>query len=523
MSVKNLIKIFKKSKLFKLQSLIILLTSNFTLFSQEELSILSSKFPQELQKSDFIFVIDRSGSMKKYWPYVSNAIVNFIDAIPDGDYISILYFESTAGELITPRELSPQTKNTIKELISKLPPPKGAFTDLLAGIDRTIDELNRPQNNPIQFVFFFTDFINEPPPQSKYNSPEILNKLKLKLENILSSGEHIIKVYTLILPLSSNYGKDLNLFEHVFGSIEIVTIHDPSSLIQWFLRKKLELKREKIKAQVQSELKNSFIILDPQGEKINIKANKTATFKVKTKSTFKKLDVSITDIDSFSTEIPNITVEVEPLNLKPGDDAILKLKIKSTKINNEFFPRFEPFKGKIYLTLKGVINPEKELKKININPTFTKSLAISLNGNFVYGVSLWLFILFGFIILLTIGSASRIIWKNFKPAYLHLYIYDIKRPVNSPAVNIKYTRNMRISKITIGSPVSDIRIPGNSKVEIIAIRKQENLKRGTYVKLIQGSAKLNGNYLTINSPTLIKNNSKLEMEGYTLVFTNVKN
>jgi len=55
--------------------------------------VLSKLFPMS-QPADYVIAVDRSGSMKRYWPQVLEALEIYLGAIADGDYVSIVGFRN---------------------------------------------------------------------------------------------------------------------------------------------------------------------------------------------------------------------------------------------------------------------------------------------------------------------------------------------------------------------------------------------------------------------------------------------
>ena len=137
-------------------------------FSQEnennEFPVLSKVYEVNKEPSDYIIVIDRSGTVKKFWTPIKKAVIQIVDLAKDGDYVSFFGFDGLADNLIVPRTLSSSNKQETKSEINGLSLPKGSYTDLFESVDFTLEKgINRPEGNKIQLVFYFTDFINQQP------------------------------------------------------------------------------------------------------------------------------------------------------------------------------------------------------------------------------------------------------------------------------------------------------------------------------------------------------------------------
>jgi len=77
------------------------------------------------EPSDYVIALDKSLSMKRFWPQVMSSLSSFVGSIPDGDYVSILAFGDSAGYLVTPAPMGPQTRVQIQAALKALPAPDG--------------------------------------------------------------------------------------------------------------------------------------------------------------------------------------------------------------------------------------------------------------------------------------------------------------------------------------------------------------------------------------------------------------
>src|SRR5207248_684459 len=101
------------------------------------------------------------------------------DAIQEGDRLSVVFFANSNSkrdsadcntDLPIPSTMidSSSSRADIKNSIGRLCKPNGATTDLGEAVTKTLKELNLPGGNSLKIVFFFTDFIHEPPEDSLY-------------------------------------------------------------------------------------------------------------------------------------------------------------------------------------------------------------------------------------------------------------------------------------------------------------------------------------------------------------------
>ena len=66
--------------------------------------------------------IDKSGSMKNYFPWTILAASNVVDLMPDGTGVAIVSFGGTATELIRVESLDPPNRTALKRALAELQP-----------------------------------------------------------------------------------------------------------------------------------------------------------------------------------------------------------------------------------------------------------------------------------------------------------------------------------------------------------------------------------------------------------------
>jgi Mg-chelatase subunit ChlD len=357
---------------------------------QLDLPHLTRKFGDTAQPADFVIVIDKSGSMKKFWATVKASVADFVEVIPEGDYVSILYFEAGSGELLTPRRISAANRQSFKEQILALPDPAGRATDLGLGLDRTLDELNRPNPNRLQFVFFFTDFKHDPPAQSKWSAKDCSSaswaQLQEKKRRLVDAQDHVAKFYALKLRIDEGAGRDLGLFECVAGYVEQVTIDDSAGLREWFDRKKKDINRDKIKIQVENEINNCVTI--EAGT-----AQSAASFPLVISSRCKKLDVSIDSVAvAGADERGEYTLrpaDVQPFTLAPGERKEIALGFdQKTSQWKARLETCETREARARVDVRVTLQPADEVRVL-LEPAKLVSGDLSARVPFCFGIPLW--------------------------------------------------------------------------------------------------------------------------------------
>jgi hypothetical protein len=490
---------------------------------QGDLSTLNDKFGKAGLKADFIIVLDTSGSMRAFWDTVKSSIADFIDSIPEGDYVSILYFEAQAGDLVTPRQVTSENRAAFRQQVIDLAPPSGGFTDLGQGISRTLDELNRPNANLLQFVFTFTDFAHDPPQASVWRtrncSDPAWRDLQAKKKRLVDDQAHVVKSYALKLPIGGSVGRDLNLFECVFSNVEHVQIVDRASLRDWFDRRRAEIARDKIKIQAEDEIENRGVEVSlAGGGPFETGPGKESELRLVLRSRLKALDVRLSGITLDIKEDPyQASSPGEEITLAPGESREIAFTVSDPSEGGCFFEKSEPLNLAAYFTAASTYLPDGELKVLNLDPVRPMSATVNIDARATCGYPWWLILLAGLLISGALVFSGIKLWDNLKPAYLEGLIQDEARPVAGRAVQRRFRRAERLKEFSIGSPESDIVLHGTeseAKIKLIARREP---KRGVYVQLIDGQARLNGKYLgKKGTERLVKGKSAVELGGYRL-------
>jgi len=347
------------------------------------LSKLFDSFKTEEARCDFLIVLDTSGSMRKDGLFikVKQAISMFISLLQPGDYLSIIAFDNHPRYLVIPQEIFREViyrytgrKDTYKlrQAILQLPEPTGQKTDIGAALERTVSELNRPDANKLQFVFFITDGKHEPTENSKYPTLTHANWELLRQKAERTLFDHEIAVTSLGL----NQYTDISLLRIVFPEAVPLTV-DEKGLYSFFARLKAELKMRKLRLQVLDELKRGKIEIVPNSLcNGRLKAGGTASFQFKLKSLYEHLDtvvemeyVKVLDDDSVKCSVEQIG---EVFYLEPtGESPMLTLHLTDHRRQRRFALRKVERKNvQVQFELAITLEPQEGLLKLNINPTF---------------------------------------------------------------------------------------------------------------------------------------------------------
>lgn len=218
---------------------------------------LRAAFAGVSQAADHIMVIDTSGSMGSYWSAVMGAIADYTDALPDGDHVSIVCFDTEAtNSRVLPRTLDERSRRELRAELLALPRPRGQRTDLGRGLTKLVDEVARPDAHTLQFVFLVSDFVHEPADGSAFTSTsadappwrDLADRAQLAVE------PRLVQNFALLLPLDGRVGRDLPLVRSVLGETEGVPIVNQDTLREWFARRKAEIVRAKLRVLVRRDV-----------------------------------------------------------------------------------------------------------------------------------------------------------------------------------------------------------------------------------------------------------------------------
>ena len=89
-------------------------------------ALVSKDFPQlwekfgtraQAQKADYVIALDVSGSMNRFRDTVIGNVSSFLEALPDGDYVSILTFGTDVKIAGVPTEVNPGSRAAIREAL----------------------------------------------------------------------------------------------------------------------------------------------------------------------------------------------------------------------------------------------------------------------------------------------------------------------------------------------------------------------------------------------------------------------
>lgn len=192
----------------------------------------------------YIFAIDISSSMLPFEETVKSKFLEFVNALPDGDEITLIKMASTDKTDYVNNcrsiKLNPEVRKNIKDIIysQQFKFIRGGSSDGSDGYTMTkkvIEAINDVGSNDLVFVYFFTDF-EYWTSHNKYNkSKENWDALKNKLAN---RRYYSMYKYGLELNFNDKSLRNEAIFkrelDQVFGPVEYQGVSTAAFLSQWF-------------------------------------------------------------------------------------------------------------------------------------------------------------------------------------------------------------------------------------------------------------------------------------------------
>lgn len=352
--------------------------------------VLFPRFNQKGLKADYVIVIDRSSSMSGYWKTVAEGLGEFVDAVQDGDRVSVVTFgNQKAGdheaaqavgcyrELPMPTRVidSPQAREILKKDIGDICTPDGSKTDIGEALKKALDALNAPGGNTLKLVFFFTDFIHEPPDKSPYygmgqGTEEVWKKLETRRKN--EQTGNAVYSYALLLETGTSTGRDLRLAKAVFSDLEPVRLNS-RTLRSYMALIRDSLLRDRLKTLVNDEAMRSEVTLAEVRRKENelvavLEFKRGEFLTTKSISGVKVLELELGALGSRLTPMSQEGKEY----LVDADSGRVEVPIATVNDSDSLIDRFLAWEVTATLPLKlegrRTFEPVAEVAKLNLPP-----------------------------------------------------------------------------------------------------------------------------------------------------------
>lgn len=456
--------------MLRISTIVVLLFVVGPLFAQEKKGEVDKRGQVEVlfagtrARADFIIVVDASGSMRALVAEVRRALPDLVRQLPEGDHLSVLRFAERADEYIPDRDIRDSERAALVDEVQRLAEPTGRYTDLGAGIERTLRELNRPGFGEIQFVFFLSDFCHEPPPDSPYRGERIGNGpcFAVPVDRLAEEAHrtlvgHKVRVIALALPGTNREG--FEALRRVFPNTYRVDI-TLANLGAYFERFRREVALEKASVLAQEEVRQGQVGVEIPNREFRLKGGQFAEVVVRARHSMAHLSASLTlDRVDFRPSSPDLALELQGSTLlaKAGETVEwrgrLFLKPQTEGIEKE---RTLHFDGTLSVRVVAVAEPREALLQLNVEPSVKGAEAtVTLTAETKVGWStISLVLLFGgigIVALLLLGFVACLLRRS-RPAYL----VGTLRVTHRVGTNERVLGNMSLSKerlkeVTLGS------------------------------------------------------------------------
>lgn len=366
------------------------------------------------QKAHYIFVVDVSSSMLPYESTVKTNILQFLDAVPDGDQISLIKMsdESHTGYvgLLKCTPLSPEVRASIRDVVNGFRFNRnGSSEDGSDGFTMAktvIDAINTVGSNDLTFVYMLTDFEywthKNKYDKNKENWASLLSQLpESKVGGMCKYG------------IELNTGGKLrqeaifkNELDRIFGKVEYQSVSSAALLSNWFSHIATGVMSVKLNSLLKADWKQ---VDESVASKVTVSGNEVKF----------RLDAMNTALVNGATVTMNTDSRYfNPIESKgpfPGSITVGKLVQPSS--DKTFFPNFVQLGGGKYEAKIALLSPyADEISRLQgvCGEVAGQGDAVTLNridsGNLpsakVWNATLpvWLWLIIALVILVIIAS-----------------------------------------------------------------------------------------------------------------------
>lgn len=202
----------------------------------------------EALKADYIIAIDVSGTMDSYKETVVPALQSFLGSIPDGDYVSIIKFGTIAKEAGLSGQILQSNRNSFKQTLDQIYARDNDCyyqTNICKMLEFVNERMNRPGHNDLQYVFMFTDFV-EDANCSDAEWDAVAAKMKA------STNRYTVLPFAMQLN-GRDSGKDIPKVRRALSNLRIININSSSELNNWFEEQKADISKSRLKDLIMSD------------------------------------------------------------------------------------------------------------------------------------------------------------------------------------------------------------------------------------------------------------------------------
>jgi hypothetical protein len=286
------------------------------------------------QKARYVFAIDISNSMKPYETAVKANLQNFVNALPDGDFVTIIQMASMqeTRSIVDNQPVNASTRKLILSYITGLSFNK-VGSDGFTMTSKIIEAMNQTgSSDDMKYVFMFTDF-------EYWTKENQFNKNLVQWSSIGKKlkGKEGLKVYGLELfqKGGSSIRQDAvykDELKQIFGNVEYVSGNNSSFLNTWFNNTKANILNDRLQYVLKrkTDKQNTTLILKASGLGKDLiialkEDNMSSVY-----STAELESLAIAEVQKTSEKRPLIgSYSPKPITIN------VKAKLRSPKYKNE--------------------------------------------------------------------------------------------------------------------------------------------------------------------------------------------
>ena len=448
------------------------------------------------QKAHYIFVVDVSSSMLPYESTVKTNILQFLDAVPDGDQVSLIKMsdESHTGYvgLLKCTPLSQDVRTSIRDVVNGFKFNRnGSSEDGSDGFTMAktvIDAINTVGSNDLTFVYMLTDFEywthKNKYDKNKENWASLLSQLpETKMGGMCKYG---IELNTGGKLRQEAIFKDE--LDRIFGQVEYQSVSSAALLSNWFSH---------IATGVMSVKLNSLLKADwkPVDESV---ASKVTVSGDQVKFRMDAMDTPL--VNGATVTMRTDSRYFQPVESEgPFPGSIIVGKLVQPSIDKSFLPNFIELGGGNYEAQIVLLSPyAEEINRlqgvcgevagqgdaVNLNRVASGKLPSASVWNSKLPIWLWVII-----ILIILAIIASFVYQFLFTKLNRKWMVFVK--ASSPdGTSKRYNLDEVAAPITIGGADTDLPVK-DAKWSIKVFTERHNpalffLKSGYYMVLEQG-------------------------------------
>lgn len=301
--------------------------------------------------SDYVVVVDVSGSMSQEgspppWPVVRAAYDALIDAIPEGDQLTLITFDSIP-QIQTPVVLGADRSS----LKTKLPQvADGNGTNIGAALNAAVSALDQPNAADTQTLIFITDGSHNG--KGPFEVPG--NAAWLELQSRAQNLESRRPIAVRALGIGNSGKAGAELVNSVFSKPEIVVLEGPK--VRDYLTAEVEnAKLRLLGKQIQRETTDGLVrfSVKPKGQ---LESSLTVTAEVSSNLQHLGVDVDLAGVTATDASGKPVRVQIvggsRTIHIEPGRTTEIELEVKPAVGATAFFEMPPPKTEELDITLK---------------------------------------------------------------------------------------------------------------------------------------------------------------------------